>query len=80
MNTTVNKQDAKISHLKATLQQVTIEGPGTMDALYAKNQELKEHVKDLNIEFKGHNAKVKDLTKQLRNAHATENTRIDLVH
>lgn len=76
---TLAKRDAKIYHLKAQVQQLSSEGSGTTDVLKAENENLKTQATIFTGEIKGLNDELKNLTKQLLNAHATGSTRMLLV-
>lgn len=49
MTIVVDKWGVEISQLKATLQQLSVDGPSVIDALHAENNDPDERVKGLNV-------------------------------
>lgn len=62
----------EILHLKMKNQQLSFEGPSTVEALATEYAELQTKVAALTKEVRRLNIEVKDLTKKLMNSHVVE--------
>lgn len=69
----LSQRNVEITRLKASLQQVQVEGPGTTEALRSEVGTLKATVEALTTENAGLQGEVKGHTRQFLHAHAAEN-------
>lgn len=71
--------DTKILHLKMQNKKLSSKGPGATKELATENMNLHTKVVKFTTEVQGLYAEVKDLTKQISNAHAAESSRMEFL-